>query len=101
MRNGWGLICVILSLSLSTSGVFAEEETCEDDGKPKVGWQRKDKPEAWKDQEIREMVTTVMMARMSRELELTDEQTVLMVRNFAVLILSGGPLFEGLLGKNS
>lgn len=85
MRYLWGLVCVMLLLGLATSGVLAEEETCEDDGKPKEGWQVKGKSEEWKDQEIREMVTTVMMARMSRELELTDEQTVLMVRNFAEL----------------
>ncbi|GMV95105.1 MAG: hypothetical protein AMXMBFR82_48830 [Candidatus Hydrogenedentota bacterium] len=76
--------CLVLAFALLPASGFAEEEVCEGDAKPKDEW-RGDKPDEWKDQEIREMVTTVMMVRMSRELELTDEQTVLMVRNFGDL----------------
>lgn len=77
--------CLTLAFALTSAIAFAVDEVCEDDGKPKVESGETDSTDAWKDQEIREMVTTVMMVRMSRELELTDEQTVLMVRNFTNL----------------
>ena len=106
MRNPWGVICCLLALGLAVSSAWAEEEVCEDGAKTKEGWRTGEKPEEWKDQEIREMVTTVMMVRMSRELELTDEQTVLVVRHFGDLrdTLSGldeerGKLTKALLEK--
>jgi hypothetical protein len=38
--------------------------------------------EKWKDGDIREIVEMVMMVRLSKELELDDEQTVVLVRRF-------------------
>jgi hypothetical protein len=80
-----GLSLVLLALALVAPNGMAGEEARENDGKSKDERQAKDQSDEWKDQEIREMITTVMMARMSRELELTDEQTVVMVRDFADL----------------
>lgn len=79
------LICCLLVFGVGISYALAEEASCESNEKTASGRHDGDGPDAWKDQEIREMVTTVMMVRMSRELELSDEQTVLMVRNFSEL----------------
>ncbi len=40
-------------------------------------------PEEWMDRDVRDLVEAVMMARLSRELGLNDEQTVLMMRHFS------------------
>ncbi|MFA6242367.1 MAG: hypothetical protein WC655_15640 [Candidatus Hydrogenedentales bacterium] len=39
-------------------------------------------PPDWNDRDVRELVNAVLMARISRELDLTDEQTVIMMRRF-------------------
>lgn len=39
-------------------------------------------PSDWNESDVRELVHAVMMARISRELNLSDEQTVLMMRRF-------------------
>lgn len=41
---------------------------------------RTDRMNDWQGKEVRELVETVLMVRLSKELELTDEQTVLIVR---------------------
>jgi hypothetical protein len=80
-----GLSLVLFALALIAPNVLAGEEARENDGESKDERQAGERSDEWKEQEIREMITTVMMARMSRELELTDEQTVVMVRDFADL----------------
>ncbi|MBX7254713.1 MAG: hypothetical protein K1Y02_00030 [Candidatus Hydrogenedentes bacterium] len=39
-------------------------------------------PSDWNDRDVKELVHAVMMARIARELNLTDEQTVIMMRRF-------------------
>lgn len=85
MRMTVTVLCGLLAISLLGPLAMAGEEACEGGPDRKDGWRDGDKFDAMNDKEIREMVTTVMMVRMSRELELNDEQTVLMVRNFTTL----------------
>lgn len=47
------------------------------------GW--RDRRDDGDDEDIRELVTTILMVRMTRSLELTDEQTILMVRHMEEL----------------
>ena len=79
------MLCGVLAVCLVGPLALAGEEVCKDCPDRKGDWHDGGKFDAAKDKEIREMVTTVMMVRMSRELELNDEQTVLMVRNFTAL----------------
>ena len=85
MRMTVTVLCGLLAIGLLGPLAMAGEEACEGEPDRKDGWRDGDKFDAMNDKEIREMVTTVMMVRMSRELELNDEQTVLMVRNFTTL----------------
>ncbi|MCC6486453.1 MAG: hypothetical protein IT364_03060 [Candidatus Hydrogenedentes bacterium] len=85
MRMMVTVLCGLLAIGLLGPLARAGEEVCKGEPDRKEGWRDGDKSDALHDKEIREMVTTVMMVRMSRELELNDEQTVLMVRNFTTL----------------
>ncbi|GMU91030.1 MAG: hypothetical protein AMXMBFR4_00880 [Candidatus Hydrogenedentota bacterium] len=49
-------------------------------GPPREGGPRRPPISEEREAEIRELVSSVLMARVSRELELTDEQTVVMIR---------------------
>ncbi len=79
------LICCALVCGAGISYALAEDAACDTNAETGSSRRESDGSDAWKDKEIREMVTTVMMVRMSRELDLSDEQTVLMVRNFSEL----------------
>ena len=85
MRTMVTVLCGLLAIGLLGPLAVAGEEACKGEPDRKDGWRDGEKFDAMNDKEIREMVTTVMMVRMSRELELNDEQTVLMVRNFTTL----------------
>lgn len=77
------LICYsgVLSLMLALAPVFAEDPAPADDGPEKGAKEERVKEE--RAIESRKLLEEVLMARLTRELALDEEQTVLMVRHLA------------------
>ena len=88
------LIILLLALGALAPIAFAQPPASPAPPQTAAGHRDGVKSSEWKDKDIRDMVTTVLMVRMSSELGLNDEQTVLLVRNFANLRDTLGRLSE-------
>ena len=69
--------CVVPAILLAAAFAVAQPQNPGHQPPPRTG-----APANWQDQDIREIVEMVMMVRLSKELELDDEQTVVLVRRF-------------------
>lgn len=94
MRTVSVFLLMLLALGALAPIAFAQPPASPDPPQTAAGRRDGVKSGEWKDKDIRDMVTTVMMVRMSRELGLNDEQTVMLVRNFANLRDTLGRLSE-------
>jgi hypothetical protein len=82
MRNGMYVVMALCTLAVLS---FAYAQPPEPSERP--AWQRAgreahgmDLPEEWRERDVKELVETLWMVRLTKELGLSDEQTVLMVR---------------------
>ena len=82
----WMHGCGVLFLILALAPVFAEDPAPKNEGAEKGAKEGREKQERMKDEgatESRKLLEEVLMARLTRELALDEEQTVLMVRHLA------------------
>lgn len=90
----------VCAFALCVAPAFSQPETVptpKDDVKAAVGegGPHHDGPGGIPDDELREMVSTILMVRVSRDLDLTDEQTVILVKHMQEMRDELSKLYEG------